>query len=84
MSAVVLDLGFLFTAQQAEEELGIPASTVRTWAQRSQRTGLLPYGMDSRHCPAYWEADLRALRLGLRIRDDDGERVIRDVDDVRT
>lgn len=73
----------MYTPRQAEEELGIPASTVRTWAERSARTGLYACGVDGGGRWMYWEADLRALRLGLRLRNDEGERVICDVDDVR-
>lgn len=67
-------LGGRYTATEAERALGIPATRIRKWAQRRARTGLEAVGLNWRSEPLYWEADLRALERGERVRDDRGER----------
>lgn len=79
-----LDLGRGLTPAEAQQELGIPAATVRTWHHRRERTGLYPIArVTGKNLPVFWEADLLALRHGLRLRDDEGRRVIESIDDVR-
>lgn len=63
----------LLSARDAEKRLGIPASTIRTWAQRHRATGLYSVGLDSYRRPLYRETDLIRLRRGQRIRHPDGE-----------
>lgn len=71
-------LGRLFTAAEAEEHLGINRSTVNTWHQRRDKTGLHPHGeFRYRGWPLFWEADLLAIQHGLPVRDDDGQRIPR-------
>lgn len=54
--------GFLlYTAADAERELGIPAGTVRAWAFRQR---LWSYGLDRAGRPMYRERDLVSLRDG--------------------
>jgi len=52
----------LLSAVDAERVLGIPASTVRSWWRRRQRTGLWDYGRDRRNHPLFDEQHLIALR----------------------
>lgn len=75
------DYGRLLSPRDAQKELGIPASTVRTWFQRKQRTGLWDVGRDNRGHPVFYEADLIALKLRRRVRDKHGRRhhTMRDV-----
>lgn len=68
------DLGGHYTATEAERALGIPATRIRKWAQRRRRTGLEAVGHNWRSEPLYWEADLRALERGERVRDEHGNR----------
>lgn len=58
----------LLSARDAEKLLGIPASTVRSWAARRRATGLYPAGTDHRGHPLYRKSDLERLRRGQRIR----------------
>lgn len=51
----------LFTAQQAERELGIPAGTVRAWASRKR---LYSQGIDLDGRPMYTRKHLVELRDG--------------------
>lgn len=62
----------LLTAQEAERELGIKASTIRTWHQRRKWTGLYPQGLNRRNHPMFREADLVLLRQHGRLRDQHG------------
>ena len=70
------DLGELLSAPQAQNVLGIPAQNVRKWASRGKNTGLCVVGSDPRGYPMYYEADLIALSRGMKIRDEDGNRVL--------
>lgn len=54
------------SAVEAQKLLGIPASTVRTWHQRKDRTRLYPVEFDRRGKPRFREADLLRLRDGKR------------------
>lgn len=67
-------LGRLLSATEAQQHLGINASTVRTWHQRRATSGLYAAGLLD-GAPLFWEVDLLARRLGLNPRDADGERV---------
>jgi DNA-binding transcriptional MerR regulator len=49
----------LYTATEATTWLGIPASTVRTWARREQ---IWSFGLDERNRPMYDRDDLVRLR----------------------
>lgn len=69
-------LGRTFTASEAEVALGIPATRIRKWAQRCERTGLYCVAKVERNYPLYWEADLIALSRGMKIRDERGFRVV--------
>lgn len=69
------DLGRRLAAWEAEEYLGIPASTVATWHQRQATTGLYSLGADRSGRPLFFEADLIVLWRGLRIKNSDGERI---------
>lgn len=53
------------SARDAEKLLGIPASTVRTWYQRTARTCLRPVDFQ-RGKPRFRESDLTRLRQGKR------------------
>ena len=68
------DHGRLLSPAEAEKFLGIKASTVRTWHQRRQRTGLFAMGQDRRGNPLFYEADLLAMKQRKRIRDNHGRR----------
>lgn len=69
-----LPYGRLLSASEAQQHLGTPASTVRTWHQRRDRTGLYAAGQLGGR-PLFYEADLLALRQGHKIRDETGARV---------
>lgn len=69
------ELGRYLSAWEAQRILGIPVSTVNTWWQRRATTRLVRAGLDERGRLLFWEADLLALRLGLRLRDDEDERI---------
>ncbi|HEY9413533.1 MAG TPA: hypothetical protein VIQ30_02135 [Pseudonocardia sp.] len=69
------ELGRLLAAWEAEKHLGIPASTVSTWHHRESVTRLHSVGRDGSGRPLFYEAELIALRRGLRLRDDDGKRI---------
>lgn len=69
-----LPYGRLLTAGEAHKHLGISASTVRTWHHRQRYTGLFSVGLDRHGRPLFYEADLLALKLRKRIRDNDGRR----------
>ena len=73
--------GRLMSAVEAQKHLGISASTVRTWHHRSKRTGLFAAGLDRDGKPLFFEADLLALKLRRRVRDNHGRRhhTMRDV-----
>lgn len=58
----------LLSARDAEKLLGMPASTVRTWAGRHRATGLYSAGLDRCGRPLYRESDLIRLRRGECIR----------------
>lgn len=75
------ELGRLLSARDAERTLGIPASTVSTWHSRKEQTGLYSFGLDTRRNPLFYEVDLIVLRRGLRVMDDEGQRIntMRDV-----
>jgi DNA-binding transcriptional MerR regulator len=47
-----------YTAAEAERHLGIPASTVRSWARRRQ---IVARGLDEEGSPLYAVSDLRTL-----------------------
>lgn len=66
--------GRLLSPVEAEQHLDIPASTVRTWYQRRERTGLYTGGLDRYGKPLFFEADLLALKLRCRVRDNQGRR----------
>ena len=66
--------GRLLSAADAQRVLGIPAATVRSWHHRRRHTGLYPIGLDRRHQPLFYEADLLQLRRGRRLRDRTGRR----------
>jgi hypothetical protein len=51
----------LYTAADAQRELGIPAGTVRAWASREQ---LYSFGLDLHGRPMYRARDLFRLRQG--------------------
>jgi len=51
----------LYTAADAERELGIPAGTVRAWAARGR---LWSFGLDRYGRPMYRARDLLRLRGG--------------------
>lgn len=70
----LLPHGRLLSPVEAEKHLGISASTVRTWHHRRQRTGLYSAGVDRYGRPLFYEADLIALKLRLRVRDKQGQR----------
>lgn len=71
-----LDLGRLLSATDAENELGIPAGTVRSWWNRG-REGMQLGGLDAvRNRPLFWECDLLALARGEPIRDIRGRRIL--------
>lgn len=70
-----VDLGLLYSPAEAARELGISAGRIRVWHHRRERTGLFPAGYSRRGDPQFYEADLRALAAGRRIRDEHGERV---------
>lgn len=55
----------LYSAAQAQRELGIKASTVRSWARRGR---LYSYGLDRRNQPLYDGNDLVRLRSRMRAR----------------
>ena len=90
MTAAVQHLmpyGRLLSPAEAQQHLGIPASTIRTWHQRRDRTQLYAAGMLGR-APLFYEADLLAVQRGLTIRDEHGERVhtlrdLREVDETK-
>ena len=63
------------SARDAEQVLGIPAGTVRSWFARKGTTQLWDMGRDSRNNPMFWEVDLLVLRAGKRIRDSAGQRM---------
>jgi hypothetical protein len=69
------ELGRLMSAWEAQRTLGIPAWTVMTWWERRETTKLSRAGLDDRQRPLFFEADLLTLRLGLPLRDEDGERI---------
>jgi len=69
------DLGRLLSPRDAELVLGIPRSTVATWHQRRERTGLYPAGRDRRNDPLFYEVDLIALSRRLVLRGKAGERL---------
>jgi hypothetical protein len=71
----VTNLGRLLSAADAERVLGIPRSTVATWHQRRERTGLYPAAKDSRNDPLFYEVDLIVLSRKLPLRDEAGERL---------
>ena len=48
-----------YTAAEAERHLGIPASTVRSWARRRR---IVSRGIDEAGSPLYAVDDLRKLR----------------------
>lgn len=74
------EMGRYLTARDAETHLGIPASTVSTWHQRRDHTGLHSVGSDNRGHPLFYEVDLIVLRRGLRLRDNEGQRIYTMVD----
>lgn len=53
----------LYSAAQAERELGIAAATVRSWARRQL---IYSYGLDARQHPMYDYEDLMRLRTTRR------------------
>lgn len=63
---MVTKAGRKLSAIEAQKLLGIPASTVRTWHQRKDRTGLLPVEFDRQGKPRFRESDLLRLRDGKR------------------
>lgn len=69
------ELGRYMAAWEAEKLLGIPASTVRTWHQRQETTGLYEAGPDEHGRPLFYEVDLIVLRRGLRLRNDQDRRI---------
>jgi hypothetical protein len=89
MTATVRHLmpyGRLLSPVEAQQHLGIPASTIRTWHQRRATSGLYAGGLLGR-APLFYEADLIAAKRGLRIRNDQGDRVhtladLREVDET--
>jgi hypothetical protein len=89
MTAAVQHLmpyGRLLSPAEAQQHLGIPASTIRTWHQRRATSGLYAEGLLGR-APLFYEADLIAAKRGLRIRDDQGDRIhtladLREVDET--
>lgn len=68
------EFGRRLSAADAERFLGISGSTVRTWHQRREHTGLYPIGYDRNGAPLFWEADLIVLIRKLTLRDAEGER----------
>jgi transposase len=78
---LLLPYGRLLSPAEAQQHLGISASTIRTWHQRRATSGLYSAGLLGR-APLFYEADLIAAKRGLRIRDDQGER-IHTLDDLR-
>lgn len=58
--------GRKLSAVEAQKVLGIPASTIRTWHQRKDRTHLYPVEFDRSGKPRFREADLIRLRDGKR------------------
>lgn len=73
-------LGRLLSATDAEHTLGIPASTVRTWAERQK---IYSGGLSTQGHPVYWEVDLMALRHKRPVRDDNGDHLW-SMDDAET
>lgn len=71
---VVGSLDRLLTAHDAQQVLGIPASTVTTWHHRRLQTGLYSRAYDERR-PLFYESDLIALRCGQPVRDAEGNRI---------
>lgn len=71
---MLLPYGRLLSPAEAQQHLGIPASTIRTWHQRRARTQLYSAGLLGR-APLFYEADLLAAQRGLPIRDDRGVRI---------
>lgn len=66
--------GRLLSPVEAQQHLGIPAATVRTWHHRRRRTGLHAAGRDRHGRPLFYEADLLAMKLRKRVRDKLGRR----------
>lgn len=62
----VTEVRHLFTAVEAETVLGIPASTVRSWARRKR---LHSYGLNERNDPMYDRDDLQRLRSRTQTHD---------------
>lgn len=84
---LLLPYGRLLSPAEAQQHLGIPASTIRTWHQRRTTSGLYSAGLLGR-APLFYEADLLAAKRGLPIRGDDGERLhtlrdLREVDETK-
>lgn len=69
------ELGRYLSAKDAQNLLGIPASTVTTWHQRKLETGLWSVGVDHRDHPFFYEVDLLVLRRGWTIKNSEGERI---------
>lgn len=63
---MVTAAGRHLSAIEAQKLLGIPASTIRTWHQRKDRTRLYPVEFDRQGKPRFREADLLRLRDGKR------------------
>lgn len=56
----------LFTAAEAEKQLGIPAGTIRVWFNRKR---IWHYGLDERGNPMFDRDDLVRLRDRTQTRD---------------
>jgi hypothetical protein len=59
MSFISSGVRHLFSATEAEQVLGIPAATVRSWARRER---IFSFGLDERDRPLYDREDLIRLR----------------------
>lgn len=69
----LMPYGRLLSPVEAQQHLGINASTVHTWHQRRATKGLHAAGRLGRQ-PLFYEADLIAVHRGLKVWDEHGER----------
>lgn len=84
-SAVHGEYGRYLSPWEAQKHLGIPMTTILGWTKQfvwamgpqgpEQRPKLLTVGQDAHGRDLYYEADLVVLWRGLRLRDDEGERI---------